>query len=126
LPSSPDPALRAIEAFRGDSVRLTNVSFRPGDPSQIIWGGVLRNATRSTIEIRGYHLEFLSTSGDVVARSTCRISMGSEQCGVHSTNLKRRGDLALIADTLLRAPANADRDTARIFWSYCVLPASAE
>jgi hypothetical protein len=109
-------------AFRGDSVRLTNVSFQPGRPGELVWGGLLRNGTASTIEIRGYHLEFLSEVGEVVGRRTCRISMGSEQCGVHGTNLKRPGEIALIPDTLHGAPTTADRDTARIFWSYCVRP----
>jgi len=112
-------AARGNEAFSGDSVRLTNVSFRAGDPEQIVWGGVLTNGTQAVIEIRGYLLTFLSATGDVVSTKTCRISMGAEQCGVHSTNLKRVGGVSLIADTLHGAPATADRDTAQIFWSYC-------
>jgi hypothetical protein len=106
--------------FRGDSVRLTNVSFRPGRPGQLVWSGLLRNGTGSTIEIRGYQVEFLSSAGEPVGGSECRIRMGSEQCGVHGTNLKRSGDIALIPDTLAGVPETADPDTARIFWSYCL------
>lgn len=109
-------------AFRGDSVRLGNVSFRPGRPGQLTWSGLLRNGTGSTIEIRGYELEFLSGTGEIVGRSTCRVSMGGEQCGVNGTNLKRPGETALIPDTLAGAPPTADLDTARIFWSYCLRP----
>jgi hypothetical protein len=109
-------------AFRGDSVRLTNVSFRPGRPGQLTWSGLLRNGTRSTIEIRGYHLEFLTGRGEIAGWSTCRVSMGGEQCGVNGTNLKRPGEIAVIPDTLTGAPPTADLDTARIFWSYCVRP----
>jgi hypothetical protein len=52
--------------------------------------------------------------------------MGGEQCGVHGTNLKRPREIALIADTLKGAPPTADRDTARIFWGYCVAPGVTE
>ena len=105
---------------------MTSASFRPGDPSQVVWGGILHNGTSSTIEIRGYHVEYLSSSGDVVGTSSCRVSMGGEQCGVHGTNLKRPREISLIADTLKGAPPTADRDTARIFWAYCAAPEGTE
>jgi hypothetical protein len=120
LPAEAEPFADA--AFRGDSVRLTNVSFRPGNPGQLVWSGLLHNGTESTIEIRGYHLEFLSATGEVVGWRGCRIRMGAEQCGVHGTNLKRPREVALIPDTLAGAPESADADTARIFWSYCAHP----
>jgi hypothetical protein len=121
LPSALDE--RSADApFRGDSIRLTNVSFRPGASGELVWSGLLRNGTQSRIEIRGYDVEFLSAAGDVVGRSSCRVHMGGEQCGVHGTNLTRPGEIALIPDTLKGAPETADRDTARIFWSYCVAP----
>jgi hypothetical protein len=120
LPSGAEEG--SADAFRGDSIRLTNVSFRPGTAGELVWSGLLWNRTGSTIEIRGYDVEYLSEAGDVVGRSSCRVRMGVEQCGVHGTNLKRPGEIALIPDTLKGAPDTADRDTARIFWSYCVAP----
>ena len=120
-PPAGDPD-SSSSVFRADSVRMTGVSFAPGSPSQVVWSGILRNGTGSTIEIRGYHVDYLSPSGAIVGNSSCRVSMGGEQCGVHGTNLKRPGELALIADTLKSVPPAADRDTARIFWAYCIAP----
>jgi hypothetical protein len=117
-----DGAFAANADFGDDRVRLTNYSFRPGEPSQVVSSGLIWNETGSTIEIRGYHVEYLSSDGDVVGESHCRVSMGGEQCGVGGTNLKRAGGIALIADTLVGAPDTADPDTARIYWSYCLFP----
>ena len=103
----------------GDSVVVRNYSFRPGQPSQIVSSGLIHNRSNSTIEIRGYRVEFLSPTGDVVGEGECRVIMGGEQCGVGGSNLERAGDIAVIADTLPGAPESADRDTARIYWSYC-------
>lgn len=102
-----------------DSVVVRNYSFRPGRPSQIVSSGLIHNRSNSTIEIRGYRVEFLSETGDVVGEGECRVIMGGEQCGVGGSNLERAGDIAVVADTLPGAPESADRDTARIFWSYC-------
>ena len=103
----------------GDSVFARNYSFRPGRPSQIVSSGLIHNQSDSVIEIRGFRVEFLSATGEVVGESMCRVIMGGEQCGVGGSNLKRPGVIAVTADTLLGAPESADRDTARIYWSYC-------
>ena len=55
-----------------DSVFVSNYSFRPGRPSQLVSSGLLHNRSESTIEIRGYRVEFLSASGEVVGEGRCR------------------------------------------------------
>lgn len=118
-PTPGNGSVAATTDVGDDSVFVRNYSFRPGRPSQIVSSGLIHNRSQSTIEIRGYRVEFLSATGEVVGENRCRVIMGREQCGVGGTNLKRAGDIAVIADTLPEAPESADRDTARIFWSYC-------
>jgi hypothetical protein len=106
--------------FGGDSVRVSNYSFRPGRYREILGNGQILNGSRSTIELRGFRVEFLSPTGNVIGAETCRIRIGYQHCGVASTNVRAPGYVALSADTLPIAPAEARFDTARVFWTYCV------
>ncbi|MGH7519178.1 MAG: amidohydrolase family protein [Gemmatimonadales bacterium] len=105
--------------FAGDSVRVSNYTFRPGRYREILGNGLVRNDSRSTIELRGFRVEFLSAAGKVIGARTCRIRMGYEHCGVASTNVRLPAYVAVSADTLPVAPPGARFDTARVFWTYC-------
>ncbi len=105
--------------FAGDSVTVTNYSFRPGRYREIVANGQIRNGSASTIELRGFRAEYLSSAGKVVGASTCRVRMGYEHCGLASTNIRLPGYVAFSADTLPIAPPVARFDSARVFWTYC-------
>lgn len=120
-PIGDDSAEVLRASFAGDSVRVTNYSLRPGRPSEIVGNGIVRNNSGSTIELRGYRVEYIAPAGEVVGASSCRIRIGHEHCGV-DLNVRRPGYIATSMDTLPAAPLRARVDTARIFWTYCSLP----
>jgi predicted TIM-barrel fold metal-dependent hydrolase len=117
-PIGEDSAEVARASFAGDSVKVSNYSLRPGRPPEIVGNGMVRNESGSSIELRGYRIEFLSPAGQVVGAGSCRIRMGYQHCGL-GDNIFRPGYVALSMDTLPPAPLGARVDTARVFWTYC-------
>jgi hypothetical protein len=117
-----DSAAVARADFAGDSVKLTNFSFRPGRHREIVANGLVVNGSRSTIELRGLRVEYLGAGGAIVGSGSCRVRLGHEHCGLASVNLRAPGYIALWADILPVAPPEARVDTARVFWTYCLRP----
>ncbi len=121
-PLGDDSAEVAQADFAGDSVQVTNYSIRPGRYREMLGSGQVRNGSGSTIELRGYRVEYLSPAGQVIGARTCQVRMGYQHCGVATTNVRLSGYVALYADTLPVAPPEARLDTARVFWTYCARP----
>jgi hypothetical protein len=121
-PGGEDSAAAGQPDFRGDSVRVSRYGFRPGRPRQMLGAGYVENSSCATIELRSYRIEFLRADGSVAGVGTCRVRLGSDQCGLGPRLLRRPGYVALSADTLPPVPEGARRDTARVFWTYCVRP----
>ena len=120
-PLGEDSADVARASFAGDSVTVTNYSLRPGRPPEIVGNGMVRNGSGTSIELRGYRIEYLSPAGEVVGARGCRIRMGYQHCGL-GANVFHPGYVALSMDTLPPAPPGARVDTARVFWTYCSFP----
>jgi len=117
-PLGEDSAEVTRASFAGDSVTVTNYSLRSGRPPEIVGNGMVRNGSASSIELRGYRIEYLSGAGEVIGARSCRIRMGYEHCGL-GANVFHPGYVALSMDTLPPAPPGARVDTARVFWTYC-------
>jgi predicted TIM-barrel fold metal-dependent hydrolase len=121
-PTGDDSAAAGQPDFRGDSVRVTRYAFRPGRPRQMLGAGYVENRSGATIELRSYRIEFLGADGSVAGVGTCRVERSKEQCGLGPRLLRRPGYVSLSADTLPPVPEGARRDTARVFWTYCLRP----
>jgi hypothetical protein len=88
----------------------------------MLGAGYVENRSGATIELRSYRIEFLGADGSVAGVGTCRVERSKEQCGLGPRLLRRPGYVSLSADTLPPVPEGARRDTARVFWTYCLRP----
>ncbi len=87
----------------------------------MLGNGQVSNRSGSTVELRGYRVEYLSPRGEVLGARSCRVRLGYEHCGLGGTSTFRpRTTTAVSVDTLPGVPEGARRDTARMFWTYCV------
>lgn len=109
----------------GDSLRVERFVVRAPESTEmwspkprISFSALLRNTSRSTVQVLGYTVYFLDQQGDTVGEASCERIADPQGCGI-SEPLLRPKYVSDLSASVPRGPSAARADTLGLLLNFC-------